>query len=385
MKKKSITTLLASFLILSFLTPSFAQTAWREKMQGLYALLISLTTQASSESFFSDPKNHDAIEADLKKFSNLSHTLKDKKIQSSQSDPTLSILAHYLTDETRDALEAFKGGRTSEARSTLLTVTSTCIACHSRSANGPQFQDLAFEPKGLSLNLLEQAKFYSASRQFDKGISTYLQVLETKGSSFSEWDAQEAVKEALNLAVRVKKDPKLALQVIEKANKSEKSSYSMSTDLDAWKTSLISWQNEKAKDFKTEASLFSEGQRIFSLAKKAQSYPMDRAADMIYLRTSAVFYDFLQQYPNSIHSSEAFFTLGMCQEILHPRHFEDLDRLYYEACIQKSPHTKIAMACYKQYEQSLYFSNTGSSGVHLPNEAKKKLLELFSIAMPIKN
>jgi hypothetical protein len=108
---------------------------------------------------------------------------------------------------------------------------------------------------------------------------------------------------------------------------------------------------------------------------------MDHSADILYLRASNVFYDLIQKAPAGKHISQALMMQGICNEVLSPRGFEDLHRLYYESCIRKSPHSPIAMDCYRRYEQSTILSYTGSAGTALPEEIKQKLLDLFTLSI----
>jgi hypothetical protein len=117
-------------------------------------------------------------------------------------------------------------------------------------------------------------------------------------------------------------------------------------------------------------------------AKAIQRYPMDRTADLVYLRASASAHDFLQVALESEHLDQGLLLAGIAYEVLNPLKVGELHELYYEACIRRSPHQAIAVDCYRRYEQSVFFGYTGSLGTSLPDDVGMKLKELKKLAEP---
>ena len=116
---------------------------------------------------------------------------------------------------------------------------------------------------------------------------------------------------------------------------------------------------------------------------------MDRSADMLYLRASAVLHEQLGRFPQGPKSAEAFFLLGVCYEILRDFDLWTLGDTYFEACIHRSPHTPLSESCYRKLEESILAGYTGSAGTRVPVEIEGKLQRLrleaqSSTAMPDK-
>ncbi len=350
-----------------------------ETMQKLYKTLSEILTNSASEERFSKKSNRSEIEEQLKTLSTLAHTIKAQNFAGDKADPTLSVLSGYLSEETNAAYSAFKNGKVEYARGIVRALPGTCIACHSRNNFGPQFDKLALEPVDSLLKPIERAEFYAGTRQFDRAAKDFLSIIENPEIAANDPHTWEhAIRQSLTIAVRVKKDSALAKKIIETALAQKKAAYTVRADLAQWKKSVEKWIKEPKVSTKSEKGLYSEGVRLISEAHQLQKYPMDHSSDILYLRASSVFYDLIQAAPNGKQVSEALLMQGICNEVLNPRGFEDLHRLYYEACIKKSPHSPIAMDCYRRYERSIIQGYTGSAGTALPEEIKEKLLNLFS-------
>ncbi len=367
--------------------PSFAAdttpvSAVPAKMQKLYLTLSDLLTHSSSEERYSDKNNRSKIEEDLKSLSTLSHSMNDREFKGEKSDPTLGILSGYLREETATAYEAFKTGKTEYSRNIVRALPGTCIACHSRTNQGAQFEKLALEPSAGNLSIVEKAEFYAATRQFDRAEKGFLSIIENEKTATEDpYTWEHAIRQSLTIAIRVKKDPELAKKIIDSALIQKKAAFYVRQDLSQWKKSVDQWLKEPKRTIQSEKGLYAEGARLISDAHKLQKFPMDHSADISYLRASSIYYDLIQIAPNGKYTSEALLMEGICNEVLSPKGFEDLHRLYYESCIRKSPHSGIAMDCYRRYERSTVQGYTGSAGVSLPDDIKQKLLDLFTLSV----
>ena len=137
-----------------------------------------------------------------------------------------------------------------------------------------------------------------------------------------------------------------------------------------------------ATQIKPDQELYTEAVNLLSTARSIQKFPMDHSADEIYTRLTLVAHDLLRRFPDSAYAADTMFLLGLSYEVLRERGHWTLHEVYYEACIRKAPHTQTAEKCFDQYEQAIYGSYTGSSGVSVPIEELKKLDELEILATP---
>ncbi|MDR3608580.1 MAG: hypothetical protein P4M08_14550 [Oligoflexia bacterium] len=356
---------------------------WSAKMQGLYKTLAELLTDVSSDRRFNDPANKKRIEREAGQLASLSHDLNKKDMVSLDADPTVPMVAGLLARETKRAVIELKRDNRAYARSIIRSVPGYCITCHTRNSSGPQFSELPFEPTTQALSPVERGEFFAASRQFDRAQQEFLKVIQDpKAAASYNFDWERAIHQSLAIAVRVKQDPQQAKEIVQAVLSMKNAPVSVKEDAKAWKTSIQEWLDEPGHQALTEEGLHAEALRLMARARETQKYPVDRTADILYLRASAITHDLLQKAPNGRYASDALLLAGIAYEVLSPLRTEDLHDLYYEACVRKSPHTPIADACYRRYEQSTIFNYTGSSGTDVPQDVQEKLMELKELAMP---
>jgi len=355
---------------------------WSQKMQELYKTLVEITTDTSSDQRFNAPENKSRIEKNVKKLADRAHEMSTKGI-SPDADPTIKMLSGLFQEETKQAYWALKSGNRSYARGILNQVSSYCIACHTRNDSGPSFSSLPFEPAAKNLTSIEQGRFYAATRQYDKALDVFQKVVDDAAAPIErplEWE--QAVRLGLAVSIRVKKDPDQARALVERVIGSKKAPFFLKQDALKWKESILKWKEEIPRRALTEEGLHMEAIQLVAQAREFQKYPMDHAADVLYLRASAVIHELLQKFPDGRYAQDGLLMAGMCYDVLRPLSLDAIHEIYYEACIKKAPHTPTAELCYRRYEQSTYEGYTGSAGTFLPDDMRQKLQRLESLAHP---
>lgn len=366
---------------------------WNKKMQKLYQSLIELMVDISSDQKFNSPSNFKKIENNAKTFSELAHDLsaitRDGKtksgetIESPDSDPSIPMIASLFADDTRRAYEALKSNHRAYARTILKTVSGYCVGCHTRTNKGPDFTNLSEKPEVKSLTKLEHAEFMAATRQTDKALAEFDSIIsdpKTIKDRPLEWE--KAVRYAMAIAVRVKKDPDQALIIADKIINTKEAPTFIRDDATIWKSSIQDWKKEVSRKLMTEEGLYAESLRLINKAKEVQTFPADRAGDIYFLRVSAIIHDMLRMAPEGPNTANGLLLLGISYEALRDLNLWSLHEFFYESCVRKAPHTDIAKTCFKHYEQAMYHGYSGSGGLAIPKDVKAKLKELESIASP---
>lgn len=394
---------------------------WVKNMTGLYRSLGEILIQISDTQNYYQGKNRARLEKEVKVFTELAQETarlsKDPK-KSADADLSLTLYAPMFAQEAKRAQAELKAGhgdarlsaRREYARTLLKSMTNYCIACHTRNSSGPHFYELGFQfpvAEKSKLSEMDRAEFYAATRQFDLSQKAFIKILSDSAilkKAPLEWE--RAARYALAVAVRVKKNPEQAIEVIQKVLSAEQAPFFMKKDAEQWMKSAQDWKAEKPVSQKTPNTLSTlnteedyrrEVARLLSRARTAQkaksttSASSDvvlyaRSGDVDYLRASALIHEWLQKFPITASSkdaqtSEALFMAGVCYEVLKEFNLDGMHELYYETCIRRSPHTPTAEACYRQYEQSVHFGYTGSGGTHLPPEMETKLNELERLSL----
>lgn len=348
-------------------------------MDTLYRVLTDLLTDVSSESRFNDPANRPRIAKTAERLASLAHDL--RSLKGADPDPSISLFGSLLATETRRAAREFKRGNRAYARQIFRTIPSYCVACHTRNASGVQFSSLPLEPAKGTLQPLERGEFFAASRQFERAQTELLAVVRAPNASDTGyWAWEQAVRRSLAIAVRVRRDPEQATEIVRSVLDSPNAPRFIKEDALAWLESLQAWKREGTHVANTEEGRRAEALRLMDQARKSQRYPMDRNADILYLRASATVHDFLQAYPRSPYLADMLLLAGLAYEVLAPLKLEDLHGLYYESCVRQAPGTETARLCYMRYEASAFAGYTGSAGTDLPREIKQKLSDLRELS-----
>ncbi len=374
-----IPVLLLSFFVFSN-SGHGALKKWNERMQELAGVLNDLLPEIHRNT----TGDTEVLAKNTKKLSELVHGIGmvpgGKSILPPDSDPTLTFVQGLFEHETKRAYRAIKEGHVEYGKGILRTTTGYCIACHSRSSNGPDFPSLNLSPKVESLTAFEKAQLLAATRQFDAAIDSLSALAADEAFSKARpLDWNRAVKQGLTLAVRVKDDPDRAMGVLNAAAKVNPPQFIAQNTVD-WTTSIASWKKEKGKMPDTEALLHRKAKKLIDEAKVMQRFPVDRSADVLYLRATALLHEQLRIAPQGPLSPEALYLLGKSYEVLGELQSEPWHELFYEACIRQRPHSPVARSCYDAYEASIFFGYTGSGGFALPEDIQRMLAELRGVA-----
>lgn len=364
--------------------PSAASGEWRSKMKELGSTFQELLLDISSDDRFNAPRNRARIERNARKLSALSHGLNMKKSALPDVDPSVIMISGLFSREADHAATELRRGNRSYARGILRSLTGYCIACHTRNTSGPSFS-LPSDAAVQALKRSERGEYFAATRQFDKALDEFEAILADPAAAQArplEWE--RAIRFGLAIAVRVKKDPERAAALVDRVIATQKAPLFVREQASQWKETLSQWKAEPKREAVTEEGLYAESKRLIAQARTAQRYPADRAADVLYLRATAVVHELLSVAPEGKHAEEALFMAGFCYDVLRDLGIWSLHELYYLTCIYNAPHSEIARTCYKHYEESVYAGYSGSGGESLPADVKKTLSELDALSSPEK-
>jgi hypothetical protein len=358
---------------------------WSARMKELAQTLRVLLPDLISDQRFNSPERRKEIDRNTQKLAELAHAVGSSgrmgKPMAPDGDVSIGILGSLFQEEARRAASEMKRGNRQYARSILKTMPSFCIACHTRSDRGPDLSSLKSDPPSSFTNRIDRAEFLAATRQFDRALSELQAVLSDPNSARDrqlEWE--RSARRALVIAVRVKKDPAKARDIVERVLASPATPEFLREDATEWKASIEDWQSELQRLPTSPDGLYSEARRLLAQARAKQKFPMDHASDVTYLRASALTHDLLNASPSGEHVTDGLLMAGIAYEALSDLELWSLHEFYYEACVHRSPHSETARACYRRYEESVYAGYTGSAGVSIPADVAEHLRKLSELA-----
>lgn len=357
---------------------------WNQKMQAISSAFSEMLPEIV-KSERASPESTKKIERGTKKMLELTHAIGKGGTPPPDADPTLGFVSNLLEREVKHAYRAIKAGHVEYAKGVLRHATGFCISCHTRNDQGPEFPTLELSPKVASLSQVEKAELLAALRRFDQALDEFEKVVGNAKLAKErpiEWG--KAVQRAFMISTRVKRDPERTLAIANKVLGLQEIPAFYREYVSTWKQSAEEWKKSGEKKIESESALYKEASRLMEEARQKQAWPLDRSADILYLRASATVHDLLARFPKGEYSGKALLLAGNAYEVLEDRLASPLPEMYYEACIRQSPHSALGEECYLRLEQNVHFGYTGSGGVFIPEDAVKVLEELKTIATQTK-
>ena len=344
-------------------------------MQTLFFHFDQLSRYIYSDSSFSNPKAAKKIEKHLSELSQATRKMKHTPKEAyPEKDPSLPIMMTRLEQSLFQAEESFRQRNYQYARQKLKGAMQNCYYCHTRLSKGLQLEWKTGLKELKATSPFERADFLVASRRFTAAEDELEKIILSKTSSYFE--KERALDKYLTVALRVQKDPGKAQRILLGViNGVDFSSYKKDV-FRRWVADLESW-------LKNEDSLGSldEIEKYLKKTEQKKSYPLDESSNVRYLRASQQLYQFLAQKKVSKQDrARAFYLLGQTYEVLRDNITWELNEVYYEACIEQRPGTPLARDCYKDYENSIVIGYSGSAGLFIPSDVRRKLRHLKSRA-----
>lgn len=369
-------------LVIAFISPGNSQAAddsWSKKMHELKTVLERIVPTVVSDQKFKDKKSKKQLKADVKKLSQISHRLSRKQVAS--IDPSLQVIARLFRAEMSRAAAELDRGHDDYARSILRTATQYCTACHTRSDRGVKFQ-FSFSDQWVNgLSLFEKADYYSATRRFDSSLKTYKElVFNKKALEEGPFVWERAVYRALAVSIRVLRDYDQALEIVNKVLSLKSVPTYFQKTVRAWKESTLYWKKNPLRISGSEKVSFDRVKGIIARARGLQEYPLDQRAYIDYLVATKAIHDYLGKYPSGKYKGHSYYLAGVAYESLGEFHSWNLHEWYYQACIETSPHSALSEKCYYRYETSVYSGYSGSGGVFVPEDERKRLQKLRKLS-----
>lgn len=368
-------------------SPTKTSPALSLKMQKLDKVLSKILVDISSDERFNDKKNYKTFDKNVNEFAGLAHNVAKYPMGATDQDVTLQVMGADFDAEAVYAKKSLTAGHREYARIILNSMVGYCIACHTRTGSGPQFTNRVIDPALNSLTPLAKGNYFVATRNFDQALLEYKKVSSDKEKASKEpFEYERALRAGLSVAVRVKKDPELALKLVENVIDNPKAAYYLRALAEDWKKSLLDWKAEKPKESSTDPmKLLDEAKRLVAKAKGTQEYPADRSADILYLRASGVIHELLGLAPKGLMLSNAFYLAGLTYDVINNFGIKDYSEFYYRSCIRNSPHTPISADCYRRYEESVYLGYSGSGGTYIPRDVRSGMdaLEVLSFSKSV--
>ena len=348
------------------------QAETRSIMAQIFSSLTTVLPLSMDSKEFSDPKNRDKILGELRKMKDGTSSLVE---HTTKFDGSYGFIAKSMSRDIKDIYTWYDKGATSESRYLLHQVSENCVSCHMKlpdPGHAPHMDNFFKDVAVSKLSAPEKARLQVALRQFDDAMTTWEDMFKTWPKP-SELFAMDALPEYLKVAIRVKEDPKRALNTLEELSKRSDLPKFMAREVTAWKTSL----KKLAPDVAKKGNELKRAESIVQNARRTMEYPMDRTGLVDYVVASGLLNHFMMEKSvKAAQMAEAYYLLGITESLIGRSTWLTQTDYYFEAAVRAAPKSKFAVKAFDALEQQLLMEYSGSGGTHLPEDVQSNLEEL---------
>lgn len=351
------------------------QAATRSIMAKIFSSLTTVLPLSMNGKEFSDPKNRDKILAELRNMRDGTNALVG---HTKSLDGSYGFIAKSMSRDIKDIYNWYDKGATSESRYLLQQVSENCISCHMKlpdPGHAPRMDHFFKEVSVSKLSPPEKARLQVALRQFDDALATWEEMFKTWPKP-GELFAMDTLPEYLKVVIRVKSDPKRALDTLDSLTKRTDLPKFMAREVHAWKNSLRTLVGEISK----QGDELHRSKKIIRNARRSMEYPMDRTALVDFIVASGLLNRFMQgKVIAADNKAEAYYLLGMTESLIGRTTWLSQTDYYLEASVRSAPKSKIALKALDALEQQILMEYSGSGGTNIPDEIEANVEELRNL------
>ncbi len=373
--------LIASVLIISSCKSADTKTAvgkeaWTANMHQLSQSVANLIPLAHDPLQFNDPNNREIIHQEVGRLAKFSHDLGTTNTQGI-ADPAMEYVASRFSADMQEARRQLSIGNPTYSRYIIRNATNYCISCHTQSDRGPKFLGMEADPFYQKLNSLDRTNYLIAVRRFDEAVLEFEKAMNSPDVALWPFPSLESVTlKILAVAVRVKKDPKMAERIITRMVQSKWAPVYLQMSGIKWREGIDEWSRAK-----TKPKTLGDAKKLISAAVKKQAEsPMSRAGLIEYLQASGVLHDLLNDKKPGKDYAETLYYAGIASESLRELDLLDTSERYFETCIRHLPHSPQARNCYIRLESAQIAGYSESESGRLPPSVRANLDALKKLA-----
>lgn len=348
--------------------------ALKAPMRALESALNELYPLAFDAAKFGAANNEKEIEKNLAALKDLAKEVKHNPM-AKMSDPSLQFISIDFKEQMDLIWSSFVDKKKEFARYNVLHLTSYCIECHTRSSYGPSFGSEKLSQQLQTLNTLEQAQYLAAIRRFDEALKLYNDYFKKPKNSYNDFfKSEKAAQEALAITVRFQKSKDNTETFVKSMQADTNLPLYLKRSLESWLKDVESWRKEK----KTKITPALIRKRL-DQASIRRFEGGSLSSEILLLRSLSDLHELLFKPLKSEELSETLYLLGLAYSQTESSLFLNLDEKYFEACLRRNPKSPWAKKCFEKLEESLAVDYSGSAGVFIPAEVKKRLEELRAL------
>ena len=363
----------------------------KEVMNRALNSFIKIMPYLSSQETYNSAKNTSAIKQEMMA---LETVFQDAKKESLLQNDLFSTTNLAISDNLSLARKSFDYPNKNFSYIRMKETIHLCFHCH---AQLPEEFTSSFS-KGVN-NLkrekfssdLDYAQYLFLVRNFDAAQTLYQKIIDNTSSELinapkvnrkislaKQQQMEEALRQILVIYAKIKRDIKGGSSYFEKLNLEGYPSYLKQQILN-WNQGLKEWLPKESElgDLKDNTTMKKfVNDTLSPIIAKSQEGD-SRVVDLLIGTGLLSNYVFLNA--EDPDKAIALYYLGLSEASLSSTSFYSLAESYFRDCVRKYPAHVIAPKCFDEYEKSIVFGFTGSSGIRIPKDIQEDISKLKTL------
>lgn len=352
-----------------------AEEGLRSTMRAIFQALTTALPLSLTAEQFENEANRPSIQPALQALADNAARLSSH----AQDVPgRFDFLRQSLNSNAQEALDLFEQGHTEESRFLLHQLTDNCFLCHSRVPSSRPFplgKHLLDHIPMSQLSPHERVRLAVAARQFDTALTTCEALFRSDDISATEIDLMAFFEDYMRIAIRVNNDFPRVIKTLETfRNRPDVPRY-LDQQLVGWIDSLKALQEDKR-----QGDELSRGRALIEQGQRQNRFLADRQGLVYFIVASSL----LHRYVNTGTTSkpqlaEAYYYLGAAESYVPRTSWISETEFLLETAIRLAPTSIYGKKAFAFLEEYLIVGYSGSSGLHLPSDVKRRLDDLRHI------
>jgi len=302
---------------------------------------------------------------------------------------TYQVSYQTLITQLQQAKQALATGRERHGIYLLRSATSVCATCHTQDEHSVNW----LTPVGKDMeDPFIAGEYFFMTRQYDRAYATYLGQLRQQHELDYDQRTLTAVDRMLVTALQMQKDPQQIVSTLQEFTHREHIHPSLKKDLTAWISGITELQKL------TDIRQHPKPDTVMAMANQwigaGKNGPLGRIfmeetrrPQIVWLRGEL--YRNLNTATEHDKIASLLYWLALSDRVLEYRFYYSLADMYLKQCMLEYSDTPIAQQCYREYENYIVFSYSGSAGTDIPPEIDQELetlkAKVFKLQPPAKH
>lgn len=301
---------------------------------------------------------------------------------------TYQISYQSLVTQLQQAKQALASGHDRRGIYLLRSATSVCATCHTQDERAVNW----LTPVGEDMNdPFVAGEYFFMTRQYDRAFAAFNSLLREQQALVYDERTLTAVDRLLVTSLQIQKDPQVMTTTLRELTLREHINAGLKKDLTDWITGIDELQKL------TNIHEHPKPDTVMAMAEQwlgaGKNEPLGRIS-MAEVRRPQIVWLRGELYRTLTAATERdkivrlLYWLALCDRVLEYRFYYSLADMYLKQCMLEYTDTPVAERCYREYENYVVFSYSGSAGTHIPPEVEQELETLkasvFKTRPPVK-